>query len=995
MTKIHFRDADHANALLARMSAQLSPALAASLPALLRESPDPDLSLIFFERLIGQSPEIIALLDRHNFLAHYALVVFGHSRYLGETLIQNTDLFQAFLREKNLDRSFTRDDFHEMLARFRSRSQERDIPLLLARFKRREYIRIMLRDVLKLAPLSETTAEISALSDVLIEEALRETHSRLAQRYGQPQHLDRDGRLVETPFTVISLGKLGGNELNYSSDVDLMYVFGDGEESPTAAISNHEYFVRLAQEITSVLSAATREGPVFRIDLRLRPQGNEGEMAVSLSHTLQYYAARARDWERQALIKIRHSAGDEALAREFIRNVQQYVYSYETAEGTASESPAEEPSQPVDLVSTRLNFAAIKTALDSLEKMHLRRRLQILAEPESENSIDVKLDAGGIRDIEFLVQCLQRVYGSVEPWLRSHGTLFSLQKLHDKRHISGREFHELTAAYEFLRHLEHRLQLRDGLQTHRLVKQGPNLEILQRAMEGYAPGVDQGVDLIEIVQRHMEAVEEIQQRIIYQQNARGQLQAGESTFVLRDAADSAAIGYSNQQMLERLSNDSPALHQIAKSPGLSTTGRKNLFRFFSSAFTSSERYAAVLRHPDVVARALSLFEASAFLSDILVRHPEEITALADLSEHSPRRGSGYLFSGELSQDRAASDPIFAYLATSSVSHAEKLALLRRHYRHRALEAGAKDIAALRNVYESFAATSAAAEDAIAAAFGIAGSPNGLAVLALGRLGSGEFDVLSDADLIFVCEDGMDTAAFSPSVEGIIQTLSAYTRDGMVFPVDARLRPRGGEGDLLTTPSQLTLYFAKEAQPWEALMYTKMRFIAGSRKVADKTMAAAYGLFSQFAAKEDFANSVKEMRKKLEASDTSPKSFKTSAGGVYDIDFLTGFLLVKHGIRETHGTMRDRIWRCAAHGVLKKADAATLDHAMELFRTVEHVVRLVSGRALRWLPGTEHARDVTSSLTSQILSRNFPDGLEKELFNVAAQVRGIYSQIIAA
>ncbi len=995
MTKIDFRDTDHANALLARISAQLSPALATSLPALLRESPDPDSSLIFLERLIGQSPEIKTLFDRHSFLAHYALVVFGHSRFLGETLIQNTDLFPAFLREKNLDRSFARDDFREMLARFRSRSQERDISLLLARFKRREYVRIMLRDVLKLAPLSETTAEISALSDVLIEEALRETQNRLTQRYGQPQHLDRNGRLVETPFTVISLGKLGGNELNYSSDIDLMYIFGDGEESPAATISNHEYFVRLAQEITSLLSCATREGPVFRIDLRLRPQGNEGEMAVSLSHALRYYASRARDWERQALIKIRHSAGDEALAREFIRNVQPYVYGCETISGeTAVEAVAEENPRP-DLASTRLNFAAIKTALDSLEKMHLRRRQQMLAEPENENSIDVKLDAGGIRDIEFLVQCLQRVYGGVEPWLRSHGTLFSLQKLHDKRHISGREFHDLTSAYEFLRHLEHRLQLRNGLQTHRLVKQGPKFEILQRAMEGYAPGMDQGVDLIEIVQRHMEAVEEIQQRIIYQQSARGHLQAGETSFALSNAADSASIGFSNQQMLERLSNDSPALHQIAKSPELGPAGRKNLFRFFSSAFTSSERYAAVLGHPDVVARALPLFETSAFLSDILVRHPEEISALAGLTEHPPRRGSGYLFSGELAQDRAASDPVFAYLATSSLSHAEKVSLLRRHYRHRALTLGAKDIAGSRNIYESLAATSAAAEDAIAAAFGVAGSPAGLAVLALGRLGSGEFDVLSDADLIFVCEEGMDTAALSPSVEGIIQTLSAYTRDGMVFPVDARLRPRGGEGELLMTPSQLTSYFSKEAQPWEALMYTKLRFIAGSRKVADSALGAARSLFERFAASDDFLSSVYEMRRKLESSDGSSKNLKTSPGGTYDVDFLTGFLMVKHRIRETHGTMRDRIWRCAGHNVLKKADAAALDHAMELFRTVEHLIRLVSGRALRWLPGVEHAREVTSSLASKILAHNFSEGLEKELLKASAEVRSIYSQIISA
>ena len=328
----------------------------------------------------------------------------------------------------------------------------------------------MLRDVLKIAPLAETTAEISALADVLIEEALREADSKLQRRHGTPQHLDALGRLVDTPFAVLALGKLGGNELNYSSDVDLMYIYGDGEEPPRTPVSNREYFIRLAQHTTEILSRVTREGPVFRIDLRLRPQGGEGELAIRLSQALTYYAETAHDWERQALIKVRHAAGDTALAREFIRAVQPHVYT------------------------EKVNFAAIKTALVAREKMQKRRQLgKTLGQPDE--TIDVKIDRGGIRDIEFLVQCLQRVYGGAEPWLRSGGTLFSLHKLHDKGHISGKEFHDLTSAYEFLRHLEHRLQLREGQQTHRLPASEADCRVLQRAMEGYAPGEYRSGDL--------------------------------------------------------------------------------------------------------------------------------------------------------------------------------------------------------------------------------------------------------------------------------------------------------------------------------------------------------------------------------------------------------------------------------------------------------------------------------------------------------------------
>src|SRR5947208_9630621 len=383
---IPFQDAAAAHLSLDRVTVRLSPALSGALPALLAESPDPDSSLLLFERLVTEaSAEILRLLEAHPFLAHYAIAVFGSSRYLGETLVQNTDLLHTFLREKKLDRSFSHEEFSEALARFRSRSFERDNSLLLARFKRREYVRVMLRDVLKIAPLAETTAEISALSDVLIEEAFREAESAMEHRFGLPQSLDADGRALTTPFAVLSLGKLGGNELNYSSDIDLLYLYGDGHESPAAQISNREYFVRLAQQLTEILSRPTAEGAVFRIDLRLRPQGNEGELAVNLSRALDYYSQVAHDWERQALIKVRYSAGDEKLAREFIRRVQPQVYS------------------------DKINFVAIKTALVTREKIDRKRRRQAAA--SKDNTIDVKSDRGGIGGNELLVQGRRRVYG--------------------------------------------------------------------------------------------------------------------------------------------------------------------------------------------------------------------------------------------------------------------------------------------------------------------------------------------------------------------------------------------------------------------------------------------------------------------------------------------------------------------------------------------------------------------------------------------------------
>jgi glutamate-ammonia-ligase adenylyltransferase len=950
-----------------RIALKITPALASALVSLLGESADPDSSLLLFERLVNEtSPETHHLLEAHPFLAHYAIAVFGTSWYLGETLIRNPDLFHSFLRDKRLDRSCSREEFSEALARFRSRSLDREASLLLARFKRREYVRIMLRDVLRIAPLAETTAEISALSDVLLEEALREASSAMQRRFGLPQHLDAAGRVVNTTFAVLSLGKLGGNELNYSSDIDLLFLYRDGREPQSATISNREYFIRLAQQMTEILSRPTAEGTVFRIDLRLRPQGNEGELAVSLSHALRYYAGTAHDWERQALIKVRYSAGDEKLAREFIHQIQPQVYK------------------------EQVNFAAIKTALVTREKIDRKRRRQVVG--QGQEPIDVKIDRGGIRDIEFLVQCMQRVYGGAEPWLRSGGTLFSLHKLHDKRHIGGHDFHELTSAYTFLRHVEHRLQLRLGQQVHRLPTSEHELSILDRSIEALTPEGPHSGDLASAVHRRMSAVAEIYQRIILQQQARRDWEPLEAEFQLQSRID--AVGdQSTHLLVEKLAEDAPSLARALREHPAGSAERKNLLRLISSAFSSSERYAAVVRHQDAIGRSMAVFGLSEYLSDILVRHPEEVSTLAEVVPARPAWSGGRLLNLSEEYGFAARDPVFSYVANSSAEHAEKVVMLRRHFRHCMFISGARDVTELRPIYSSLADTTVAAEEAISAAFAMAGAPRGLAVLALGRLGSREFDLLSDADLLFVCEEKQHRQALTRTAEELIQALSAYTQEGLVFPVDTRLRPRGGDGDLLVTPSHLQSYFAEEAQPWEALMYTKLRLVAGDALLARRTESAIQVLFRRFARSGDFAETVRQMRRRLELASAPERSIRTAPGALYDADFLSAFLLVTHEICPKAGSLRDRLWRCASAGVLEKHDAAMLDHAAELCRTVEHVLRLVTGRNTRWLPSAEHPRQAVETLTGRILRRGFSDGLEPELIATFARIRSIFDRVV--
>jgi glutamate-ammonia-ligase adenylyltransferase len=310
---VSFRQPERAARDLEQVSSRLSAETLAALLHLLPESPGPDQALSLLERLLNQSSgELIALFDRDHVLLHYAVVIFGHSYWLGEALIQNSDILGSLQRQKDLERSLEREDFLDRLHRFRSHffgshcgshSEDTDVALLLARFKKREYIRIALRDLLGISTLGETTAEISALADVLIAAALEEAEMRLRKRHGVAAASAR--------FAVLALGKLGGNELNYSSDVDLLYLFS-GPGPSHGDISQREYAIRLAQTVTDVLSRATPEGAIFRIDLRLRPRGHEGEPAIAL----RWLATSSAECRRAS---IRRTSTSAPLRRRSIR----------------------------------------------------------------------------------------------------------------------------------------------------------------------------------------------------------------------------------------------------------------------------------------------------------------------------------------------------------------------------------------------------------------------------------------------------------------------------------------------------------------------------------------------------------------------------------------------------------------------------------------------------------------------------------------------------
>ena len=316
-----------------------------------------------------------------------------------------------------------------------------------------------------------------------------------------------------------------------------------------------------------------------------------------------------------------------------------------------------------------------------------------------------------------------------------------------------------------------------------------------------------------------------------------------------------------------------------------------------------------------------------------------------------------------------------------------MSILRRHYRRRVFLSGARDLFQLRPVFESLHDNTLAADAVIQAALLIAGAPDGLAVMGLGRLGAGEFDLLSDADVLFVCDEGCSQEEMRRVAGRMMEALTAYTRDGTVFPVDARLRPHGREGELMATPAQLASYFKDEAKPWEALTYLKLRFVAGDSAVADNALHAAQQGMMDMATRPDFAVELDDVRSRLERSETG-LNFKTGRGGIYDLDYVAGLLQVRHKLWLA-GNLQQRFHLLRQHELLPAAEYDRLTQNALFLRTLEHLVRLITGRARKWLPVAEHPHRSLQKLLWRVLRADDSFDPEMRLADILKENRAIF------
>jgi len=873
----------------AKVREQLPVSAGRRLPQYLAESGNPDQSVLQMEVLLqNHGADAVAAFKASTLALRSCVALFGASQWLGQSLIQNSDLLHVFSRPMGLASARLPDDLREQFARFRMRFHDLALPVLLARFKRREYVRIFTRELLGLAELSEVTAEISGLSDVLIEQALAHCESEMRRRYqGWPQLRSERGRISPARFSVLALGKLGGNELNYSSDIDLFYLCDDTGDAGTISISAREFFTRLAQELTAVLANVSADGQVFRVDLRLRPQGASGEMVMGCAQALRYYNSQAEDWELQALLKLRLSAGDSSLAHEFVGEAQKLIYR------------------------DQLSLSAIQTAARSLE------RIQRGVVRQGTHELDVKNGLGGIREIEFALQCLQRVHGGQEPWLRSSGTLTVLQKLHDKGHIGDAEFRVLCETYAVLRGVEHRLQCRQGVASHRLPRAAFEQAALFRSMG------EKGVANARELKRLMNSARELCAQVLRLGSEEGSEEA--TRLSGRLAARLGSPGA--EQLMRALASSSETLAK-ALAAYLGNPALRNLQRFLAAASTEEERVRATLENVKWLERALPVFAESAMVTDILARHPKDIIALFGQC------------AGE--EERSISDRLRMEARRCILRNAGRTLL--------------EDVA----VWEILREHSLGFDAILQRAFSATNPPEGFAVFAVGRLGTCELDAVSDVDLVFLRSAECAPEGAESCARALVSMLSGYTREGSVIAVDTRLRPHGGEGELVTSLRQLTQYFEGDAKAWETLAFSKMRWIAGADGLTAQVGEALQALRARYAAATDtaatgFVPQLRAMRRRLEDS-AEADSFKTGVGGLYDLDFLLGLLEARTGLKSSGHQLRERLAALVDKKMLPAKQGKTLLHAAELFRRVDHAVRIVEGRSRRWLPENDVLRE---------------------------------------
>jgi glutamate-ammonia-ligase adenylyltransferase len=755
-------------------------------------------------------------------------------------------------------------------------------------WKGREMTRIALREVAGAAPLEETTIELSQLAEICLREVYTYWDSELRSRRGGP----------DTPFAILGLGKLGGHELNHSSDIDVIFIYGEeGQVSPN--LTYHEWFNQLGAKIIETFAAHDPAGALFRIDLRLRPEGTVGPLARSIDSMENYYAGFGETWERLALIKARGIAGSRELAYEFLRQHQPFIFP---------KSPTRDVLEEIGTIKRRIER-------DIVGRENIGR--------------DVKLGAGGIREIEFVVQALQLLHGARHAFLQETSTLKVLPVLADLELLPHGEARILEDAYRFLRRVEHRLQIEAEQQTHTVPENSETLGRLARSLGFLSPK-----EFNAALREHMQQVRTVFRRVISEPTGAPEI-FSENLHIFRDekaAAKSLAdlakapggfhVAPRTRQVLRNLR---PLLFRWLERAADPDMALNQFIRFVEAYGLRSMLFELLVVNPKLLELLVKTFDGSRHAGDLLIRRPqllEEITRPGMLDREV-----------NLAQHLKRLDAL-------KVS-AESLDLLRAYRQTQLLRIFLRDILGLAELSSVFAEHSALAEACLVFVNRLRGSESDLTIIALGKFGGGEIGYGADLDVVFVGEDVR-------AAQHLMVAMAQPTAEGSIWTLDARLRPDGEKGILCCSLTAYETYYQTRAQLWEAQALTRARPIAG--QLQNEFIDIAQRVWRAAGRRSDLFDQVDAMLQRIRrdrGSASDELDFKTGTGGLIEAEFLAQALQMRAGIWNPQ--MIGALRQLAEAGVMNNTDAAILRKHYEYLRSIGSILERWENKSISILP----------------------------------------------
>ena len=942
------------------------------------DSPNPEAALNRFSRFAEVSFNRRALYQLLRDAPHFirpVILAFGASTYLSEILIRTPEYFYDIIDPNVMGMQKTSktmyQELEQSISRFASVEQKLRI---LRRYKRRETLRIGLRDLLKVADVETTTLELSNLAEAALQHCYEIGRDQIMEpKFGTP--MNEEGT-APCRFAIIGMGKLGGYELNFSSDIDLIFVYSDDARTDMGT-DNSEYFSRFCEFIIKGMSEIMPEGYVFRVDIRLRPESSAGVIIRSMESYESYYEGWGDLWERQALIKARPVAGDMAFGDEFIRMIQPFVYQRYLDGVTLTEIKAD----------IRRTKARIEERLVS-EGANLEKH--------------VKLGPGGIRDIEFTVQCLQMIHGAKRKSLCSHNTLEVLAALKENTLLSAADADALVAAYRFLRTVENCIQIEADQQRYLIPERETEERELARRV-GYQHTAE--TDALEVFREDYRAHTE-QVRSIFKKITATSIQSedGLDIAVLLSEEDPQQLEtFLSTFRFENVRNAQRLLRQLANGGDgiqFSPSVRRTFFQLaptllnvlrdspnpdmalrYLSAFTDkvgarSSYYTMFAEKPSTLEALTRVCGSSLYLADMLIASPElfDLLTVPTLIERSKT---------------LAEKQTEALQVVEQAPEGRMLSMLRRYKNDEIWRIALRNILGNATLPDTTQELSDLAEATLQAiypeieaelreAHGTPLAPDGtlatFAIIAMGKFGGRELNFSSDLDVMYVYSADGETTGGMPNVEyfsavGLELVNRLAGNQGMgIYEVDLRLRPHGTGGAIALPLAGYQNYYDHTAEVWERQALTRARVVAGDiEHLGNQFLEIAHAFcYGDALTPEEIAEIVHtRQRKEAQATrrtstrrrrggktQTSTVNVKSGYGGLVDIEFAVQTLQLVHGGRETSVRVQNTplaIDKLHKIGVLTEAQRNGLGEAYQFLRRVENALRIVHDRALDALP----------------------------------------------